>query len=82
MQRNLDRRVEIAYPIEDPKLKDEIIRTLIKASLKDNVKARVLHPDMKYYYKNGEVNAKKVDSQEWLMNHTIKASGIYSKSKV
>ncbi len=82
MQRNLDRRVEIAYPIEDQKLKDEINRTLIKASLKDNVKARILQPDMKYYHRNCEERAKKIDSQEWLMNHTIKASGNYSKSKV
>jgi len=82
MQRNLDRRVEIAYPIEDQKLKDEINRTLIKASLKDNIKARILHPDMKYYHKNGEEKSKSIDSQEWLMNHTIKASGNFSKSKV
>jgi polyphosphate kinase len=26
MQRNLDRRVEIAFPIEDPKLKTELMR--------------------------------------------------------
>jgi polyphosphate kinase len=82
MQRNLDRRVEIAYPIEDQKLKDEINRTLIKASLKDNLKARILHPDMRYYLKNGEERTKRIDSQEWLMNHTIKASGNYTKSKV
>ena len=28
MQRNLDRRVEIAFPIENPRLKDEIIKIL------------------------------------------------------
>lgn len=82
MQRNLDRRVEIAYPIEDQKLKEEINRTLIKASLRDNVKARILQPDMKYHHKNCDQKSKKIDSQEWLMNHTIKASGNYSKLKV
>ncbi len=82
MQRNLDRRVEIAFPIEDQKLKDEINRTLIKAALKDNVKARILCPDMRYHKIADDPKIKKVDSQEWLMNHTIKASGNYSKSKV
>jgi polyphosphate kinase len=82
MQRNLDRRVEIAFPIEDQKLKNEINRTLIKAALKDNLKARILYPDMKYHNVEKEDKAKPVDSQEWLMNHTIKASGNYTKSKV
>jgi polyphosphate kinase len=82
MQRNLDRRVEIAFPIGDKKLKDEINRTLIKASLKDNVKARVLGPDMIYRKLQNETGARHIDSQEWLMNHTIKASGNYSKTKV
>lgn len=82
MQRNLDRRVEIAFPVEDDRLKDEINRTLIKASLKDNVKARELHSDMKYYPRNCGGKDKKTDSQEWLMNHTLKASGVYSKTKM
>jgi polyphosphate kinase len=82
MQRNLDRRVEIAFPVEDQKLKNEINRTLIKASLRDNVKARILYPDMEYHHKNCEERTKQIDSQEWLMNHTIKASGNYTKTKV
>ncbi|MGE5806183.1 MAG: polyphosphate kinase 1 [Ignavibacteria bacterium] len=76
MQRNLDRRVEIAFPIEDEKLKNELKRTLFKASLRDNVKARELYPDMTYSRINIEDGAKKISSQDWLMEHTIKASGI------
>ena len=75
MQRNLDRRVEVAFPIENPKLKDELIRTLIKVSLKDNVKARLLQPDGSYKFLDVSENNKKVNSQEWLMKHTIKALG-------
>ena len=75
MQRNLDRRVEVAFPIENPKLKDELIRTLIKVSLKDNVKARLLQPDGSYKFLDVAENNKKVNSQEWLMKHTIKALG-------
>jgi polyphosphate kinase len=75
MQRNLDRRVEIAFPIENSKLKEELIRTLIKISLKDNVKARILQQDGSYTFCKLEDGTKKVNSQEWLMNHTIKARG-------
>ncbi len=75
MQRNLDRRVEIAFPIENKKLKDELLRTLIKVSLKDNVKARILQPDGSYKFAEVKEGVKRVNSQEWLMNHTIKALG-------
>lgn len=79
MQRNLDRRVEIAFPIENKKLKDELIRTLIKVSLKDNVKARILQPDGYYKFVDVKEGIKRVNSQEWLMNHTIKALGSTSQ---
>jgi len=47
MQRNLDRRIETLFPIEDPKLKQEVITTL-NTSLADNVQARLLHADGSY----------------------------------
>ncbi|HEX7358091.1 MAG TPA: polyphosphate kinase 1, partial [Ignavibacteriaceae bacterium] len=76
MQRNLDRRVEVAFPIENPKLKDELIKTLIKISLKDNVKTRILQPDGSYIFPQVKETSKKVNSQEWLMNHALKAMGV------
>ncbi len=44
MPRNLDRRVEVAFPIEDEKLKSELKKTLLKVIHLDNIKARVLSP--------------------------------------
>ncbi len=82
MQRNLDRRVEIAFPIEDPKLREEIQNTLLKYSLKDNEKARELHSDLTYTYREFKRNPKKIDSQELLMNHVIKTCGKFSKPKI
>ncbi len=82
MQRNLDRRVEIAFPVEDKKNKDELLKTLIRISLKDNIKGRILNSDMTYSKIKIENNDKKIDSQEWLMNQAIKKSGNYSKTKV
>ena len=76
MQRNLDRRVEIAFPIENPRLKDELIKTLLKVSLKDNIKARILQPDGSYKFLEVKESVKKFNSQEWLMNHALKAMGV------
>lgn len=71
MQRNLDRRVEIAFPIHDKSLKTELKRTLIKHALYDNTKARKLREDMTYIIsENGK--SKSVNCQEWLMDHADK----------
>jgi polyphosphate kinase len=48
MPRNFYRRVEIAFPIESPKLRDEITRVILPAFLNDRVKARELLPDGTY----------------------------------
>lgn len=74
MQRNIDRRVEITFPVLDAKLKTEILETILKVSLKDNVKARILETDMSYkkLSNNGE---KQIVSQEWLMKQVVKHKG-------
>jgi polyphosphate kinase len=48
MPRNLVRRVEIAFPIEDPGLRKEIIQEVLPAFLNDRVKARELKSDGTY----------------------------------
>src|SRR5205823_10916257 len=45
MDRNLSRRVEVAFPIEPPELKRRLIDEILATSLADNVKARELQPD-------------------------------------
>ena len=47
MPRNLDKRVEIMFPVEDPELKKQIIH-ILQVQLEDNVKAHVLQPDGTY----------------------------------
>ena len=47
MTRNTERRVEIACPIMDARLKDRVLETL-RAQLSDNVKGRVMTPDGRY----------------------------------
>ena len=47
MPRNLDRRVEILFPVEDEKLKARICH-ILEVQLADNVKAQYLKPDGTY----------------------------------
>lgn len=54
MNRNLSRRIEIAYPIESPELKDRL-KTIATYYLNDNTKARIIDP----HHKNKMVKNKK-----------------------
>src|SRR5436305_1623818 len=48
MPRNFFRRVEIAFPVEQPSLRDEIIDEILPKFVHDRVKARELQPDGSY----------------------------------
>lgn len=47
MPRNLDKRVEILFPVEDEALKEQVIH-ILQVQLEDNVKAHILQPDGTY----------------------------------
>lgn len=47
MPRNLDKRVEILFPVEEEKLKEEVIH-ILKVQLEDTAKARILQKDGTY----------------------------------
>ena len=47
MPRNLDKRVEILFPVEDPVLKEEI-KHILDIQLSDTKKAHILMPDGSY----------------------------------
>src|SRR5436305_7255732 len=48
MPRNFFRRVELAFPLENPILRDEIVNEVLPSLLHDRVKARELQPDGSY----------------------------------
>ncbi len=48
MARNLDRRVEILFPIENPKLSNFILDSILTPYLKDNTQGRRLNADGSY----------------------------------
>ena len=47
MPRNLERRVEILFPVEDPALREKL-KHILACQMKDNLKAQILQPDGTY----------------------------------
>jgi polyphosphate kinase len=64
MDRNLSRRVEVVFPIEQPDLKHRLIREILATSLADNTKARILLHDGSYRRVTPEPGQQRVRSQE------------------
>ena len=48
MPRNLDRRVEILFPIESPKMKAEILNNILEIQLNDTARGHALQSDGTY----------------------------------
>lgn len=64
MDRNLSRRVEVVFPIENVELKDRIINEILATCLADNMKARVLLSDGSYKRVQREANQPALRSQD------------------
>jgi polyphosphate kinase len=62
MVRNLDNRIEVACPINDPKLQQEL-KTMLLIQLKDNTKARWVNHPVPNQYKDKD-KIPKIRSQE------------------
>ncbi len=71
MQRNLDRRVETLFPIEDLHLKRYVIDTVLATYLKDTAKARLLLPDGTYQRLAAAEGEAPFNSQEYFMQHGL-----------
>ena len=68
MTRNTEKRVEVACPVYDETIRKQLTH-MLKIMLADNVKARELKSDGKYYKK--EKGTSKVNSQEYFMREAI-----------
>ncbi len=69
MPRNLDRRVEQLFPIEDPAIRAAIRDRILAVHLMDNVKARWMQPDGKYVRLHPAPGYPEIDSQRWMADH-------------
>lgn len=68
MTRNTEKRVEVACPVYDETIRKQLAH-MLKIMLADNVKARELKSDGKYYKK--EKGTSKVNAQEYFMREAI-----------
>jgi polyphosphate kinase len=64
MGRNLDRRVELMFPIEDPGKAEQVRREVLDGALRDTVGARTLLPDGHYVHKTPASGEEPVESQK------------------
>jgi polyphosphate kinase len=71
MQRNLNARVEAVFPIEDPRLKREVL-SVLELELRDNVKARELLPTGEYVRVRRRPGQHRVDSQAQLLARSVR----------
>lgn len=70
MPRNLDKRVEILFPVEDTALKEEVIH-ILDIQLRDNTKARQLNQDGTYQRVKKNRGQEKICAQEYFKKEAI-----------
>ena len=69
MPRNLDRRVEVLYPVENPSLRMAIVSTILPVQLNDTVKLHVLKRDGTYEHRKYSDEQPSLNAQNWLIDH-------------
>lgn len=68
MPRNLDRRVEVLFPVEDPQFAKYLRDDVLEAYLRDRVNAWIMMPDGTYIKALPEKSESKLSSQAWFMH--------------
>jgi len=71
MPRNLNRRVEVIFPVEDPNHIRYILDQLFEVYLVDNVKARLMQPDGSYLRIDPDGDQELINSQETLLAYRM-----------
>jgi polyphosphate kinase len=82
MPRNIDRRVEVLFPIEEPALQREVVDTILNVYLQDTEKGYLLQPDGRYIPRNSllEESETPFNSQLWFLNGCLIPQQSLSKS--
>ncbi|WP_153708985.1 polyphosphate kinase 1 [Eikenella corrodens] len=68
MSRNFFRRIEICTPVENPTIKQRIMREALTLALADNRKAWLMQPDGSYVRATAQKGEEGLDMQETLLN--------------
>jgi polyphosphate kinase len=75
MPRNLDHRVEVAFPLVDPIVAAQVVE-MLELQLRDTAKGRVLGPDGRVLRRGLDPAGATLRAQTRLYEHTLMASGI------
>ena len=81
MGRNLDRRVELLFPVEDPILRDMVKAEALDEGLTDNVRARILQSDSSYTRSTALNGSAALESQTRLIMARQKSQRITQQSE-
>ncbi len=68
MPRNINRRVEVLFPVRDNRLVQYLREEVLGTYLSDNIKARRMLPDGSYERVKADASSPPVNSQIWLLN--------------
>jgi polyphosphate kinase len=77
MPRNLDRRVEQLFPVEDPHLRSALRDQILNTHLRDNVQSRRLLADGTYERVRPDGDEPRLNSQRWM----IKNRGVWNRDE-
>ncbi|MCG7843999.1 MAG: polyphosphate kinase 1, partial [Methanomassiliicoccales archaeon] len=69
MPRNLHRRVEVLFPVQDESYLRILVDQILPVHMRDNVKSRDLLPNGTYVRRKVKKGEERVDSQEWLIRN-------------
>jgi polyphosphate kinase len=69
MPRNLDRRVESLFPVDDPHVREALQHHILDIHLKDNLQARRLLSNGSYERVEPQEEEPELDSQAWMIEH-------------
>jgi len=68
MPRNLDRRVEVLFPVEDPALKSALIDIILDRQLHDTEKLRWMTSSGTYTREGGDKDSEPFNAQSWFIS--------------
>ena len=74
MRRNLDYRVEVLFPVEDPKIRSWLRDGILELQLRDTVRARLLQRDGSYVRLAPKDGHEGIDSQAVHLNYEPSAA--------
>jgi polyphosphate kinase len=70
MPRNLDRRVEVLFPVRNAAIRKAIVEKILPVQLADTVKMRVLQSDGTYLRKIPAEGSGPLNAQAWFVEHS------------